>query len=262
MNNFKINKPCNESWDEMSPETDGKFCSRCSRKVWDFTGSSPTEILKTVNEYQGLKICGLILKTRVNIAAGLLVVVSFTAASCAPVQNPKNSALLIVNNDILKIKGKVTASDHHLLRNAEVKIVTRNKLYRGRLDDELNFEIEVPESEIKEHNIIKIDYQLTSTTGTGDVFKDYSLHILSKKDLFANKSLVAHEGLTEIGEVVIVTPEPTDYYYFDGKSISKNKFNQIKQENPHYESLFLEDEIFKNLITKYYSGTVYLLYSN
>lgn len=262
MNNFKINKPCNESWDEMSPETDGKFCSRCSHKVWDFTGSSPNEIRKIVNESKGSKICGRILKTRVNIAAGLLVVVSLTAVSCAPLQNPENSALEIVNDHILKIRGKIKTPDHHLLRNAEVKIVTRNKLYKGRLDDELNFEIEVPESEIKEHNIIKIDYELTNKTGSAEVLKDYSLHILSKKDLFANKSLVAHDGLTEIGEVVILTPEPPDYYYFDGKSISKNKFNQIKQEHPHYESLFLEDEVFKNVITKYYSGTVYLLYSN
>ena len=43
------------------------------------------------------------------------------------------------------------------------------------------------------------------------------MHLLTKKDLFENKILIADDGMVTIGAVVIVTPEPPDLYYFNGK---------------------------------------------
>jgi hypothetical protein len=66
----------------------------------------------------------------------------------------------------------------------------------------------------------------------------------------------------EIGAVVITSPEPPDFYYFDGKRISKNKFENIKKENPNYDYIYLDEEVLTDIITKNaYVGTVYLLYS-
>lgn len=64
------------------------------------------------------------------------------------------------------------------------------------------------------------------------------------------------------GAVVITSPEPPDFYYFDGKRISKNKFENIKKENPNYDYIYLDEEVLTDIITKNaYVGTVYLLYS-
>lgn len=41
-----IPTPCHESWDAMSPDEQGRFCSVCTKKVRDFSGSSDEEIVE------------------------------------------------------------------------------------------------------------------------------------------------------------------------------------------------------------------------
>ncbi len=67
--------------------------------------------------------------------------------------------------------------------------------------------------------------------------------------------------MVTIGAVVIVTPEPPDFYYFNGKSISKYKFENILKEHPDYEKIVIDKAQYKNIITSTYSDTLYLLYS-
>lgn len=46
MKNFiSIPKPCNENWDAMSPEEQGKHCAKCNIVVRDFSAMSNEEIL-------------------------------------------------------------------------------------------------------------------------------------------------------------------------------------------------------------------------
>lgn len=48
MRKLKINNPCFESWDEMESVSEGKFCSQCSKKVWDFTDKTDSQISKII----------------------------------------------------------------------------------------------------------------------------------------------------------------------------------------------------------------------
>lgn len=41
---IKIDEPCNESWQNMQPNSDGKFCMHCSKTVVDFTQQTSYEI--------------------------------------------------------------------------------------------------------------------------------------------------------------------------------------------------------------------------
>ncbi|GAB1356649.1 hypothetical protein MASR1M29_08170 [Cloacibacterium normanense] len=144
-------------------------------------------------------------------------------------------------------------------RPIDIKLITKSKLYNGTIDTDNNFQIEVPESIIQEKNILKISYNQIKY---GKIIKGSSIHLLSKNDLFSNKTLHADYGMLEIGAVVIVTPTPPDFYYFDGKRISRNKFEKIKKENPNFEYIYLDEEVMTDIITKNaYVGTVYLLYS-
>ena len=58
--NFTISiaKPCDASWDEMTPNQQGKFCSQCSLTVVDFTKMNDSEIKEYFLHHYGQKTCG------------------------------------------------------------------------------------------------------------------------------------------------------------------------------------------------------------
>ncbi|WP_428224262.1 hypothetical protein [Flavobacterium sp.] len=57
---FKISipKPCHESWRNMTPDEQGRFCSVCAKSVVDFTNMDSQEMQQFVIQNQGRKICG------------------------------------------------------------------------------------------------------------------------------------------------------------------------------------------------------------
>jgi hypothetical protein len=57
---FKITipKPCNENWDTMTPNENGRFCMSCSKTVVDFTAMLPDEVQHFFIQNQNNKICG------------------------------------------------------------------------------------------------------------------------------------------------------------------------------------------------------------
>ena len=58
--NFKLTipEPCNESWDEMTPKDNGRFCMNCSKTVIDFTNMLPQEVQHFFIQNQKDRICG------------------------------------------------------------------------------------------------------------------------------------------------------------------------------------------------------------
>ena len=257
---FKIENPCSELWEKMIDVPEGKFCNICSKKVWDLT-EKPTEEIGTILK-ENPKLCGRINKSKVNIASSILIAVSLTTVSCSNQKVIQNNSIENFLEKKIKINGKIKVSDRQILNSTKVQLLTKNRLYKGIIDDNFNFEIEIPESELRDRNIIKIDYDIVSKNNPNEKFKDYSLHILNKNESFSHKVFVADDEMYEIGAVVITSPEPPDFYYFDGKRISKNKFEKIKKENPNYDYIYLDEEVLTDIITKNaYVGTVYLLYS-
>ena len=55
---ISIPKPCNEDWDEMSPEQQGAFCKVCSKVVVDFSKMSDDEVLAYFEKKKEEKTCG------------------------------------------------------------------------------------------------------------------------------------------------------------------------------------------------------------
>ncbi len=58
-NKISIPKPCNENWNSMSPDKNGRFCNSCNKTVIDFTKMNNPEIQKYFTENSDKeKICG------------------------------------------------------------------------------------------------------------------------------------------------------------------------------------------------------------
>jgi hypothetical protein len=52
-----IPKPCTESWDHMTPDTDGRFCLSCQKQVIDFSTWDEERLKRFFREIPG-KVCG------------------------------------------------------------------------------------------------------------------------------------------------------------------------------------------------------------
>ncbi|MDN3692660.1 hypothetical protein QWZ06_10410 [Chryseobacterium tructae] len=80
-----IPKPCHESWDSMTYDEKGKFCTICSKTVHDFTRFSDEELINSFDSSEN--ICGRFREDQLGVnlnfslssklALGLLVAGSF-----------------------------------------------------------------------------------------------------------------------------------------------------------------------------------------
>ncbi|WP_338876872.1 carboxypeptidase-like regulatory domain-containing protein [Spirosoma sp. SC4-14] len=62
---LKLHNPCNQSWDSMTENGSGKFCSACAKTVVDFTGLADADILHLIQTSSG-KLCGRLTQTQLN----------------------------------------------------------------------------------------------------------------------------------------------------------------------------------------------------
>lgn len=62
---IRIEKPCTEDWDKMTPTETGKFCAACEKNVTDFTGMTDNEVLEFLANHTG-KMCGQLRGSQLN----------------------------------------------------------------------------------------------------------------------------------------------------------------------------------------------------
>ena len=63
---IQIPKPCNESWDAMTPEKDGRHCAQCCKTVVDFTNWEPEDILYYMQQQGKGDVCGRFMAEQLN----------------------------------------------------------------------------------------------------------------------------------------------------------------------------------------------------
>jgi hypothetical protein len=56
--NYQIEDPCHADWDQMKPETQGRFCSSCSKTVVDFSTMSDFSIVSYLENNKHQSVCG------------------------------------------------------------------------------------------------------------------------------------------------------------------------------------------------------------
>jgi hypothetical protein len=62
---FKIAEPCHADWNQMSAETQGRFCAACQRCVIDFTQMTSTQIKASYDQANG-DVCGRVKVSQVQ----------------------------------------------------------------------------------------------------------------------------------------------------------------------------------------------------
>lgn len=55
---LSIPEPCQQDWNKMTPNEQGRFCTSCSKKVVDFSSMSDTALLQYFNNLKDSNVCG------------------------------------------------------------------------------------------------------------------------------------------------------------------------------------------------------------
>lgn len=63
---INIPTPCNEGWNNMTPNERGRYCGSCQKTVVDFTNYTDEELLLFFTEHKGQKLCGHFNKYQLN----------------------------------------------------------------------------------------------------------------------------------------------------------------------------------------------------
>lgn len=257
-NKFQIKKPCPKLWDDMTDIADGKFCDLCSKKVWDFDSLPETEIKEILNSNNSVCVKTSLLKPALS---GVFLALTLTSAVYTQAQTGSKSLIENVYQKNITINGKLLSLEDRKLISGEISLVTLDRLYRAKADENGNFTLTFPEKALTEHNIIRIDYTISDPDNKE--FTDYKSSVFKTSELLGKQNFEIEEKYVTIGAVVISEAQPPDYYYFDGEKIGKRKFEKIQKEHPEYKYLAFYDEVItQKLSNKNYINHLYLLYSH
>ena len=165
---IRIPEPCHEDWNQMTPTDKGKFCSVCTKEVFDFTQVTDEELVKRVHNNE--KICGRFKSSQINremklerksgfslapLAASFLL--PFTLlASTKTNTNAKDSNLQGKSYSSLNISSLNRTDDEKMQITTQGKIVDEN----GK--PLVNVKISVKGTNKKEISGLKGDYLIRS----------------------------------------------------------------------------------------------------
>ncbi|MEG0926579.1 hypothetical protein [Chryseobacterium sp.] len=255
---FQISSPCSQDWENMEQVSDGKFCDECKKKVWDFDHLPETEIDAVLESNTSICAKKTYLKPTFSSVFLALTLTSSIYVN-AQTENNKSTTENVYQKEIT-IKGKLVSSRNAKLAAGEISLVTLDRLYSAKADENGNFTLSFPEKVLTEHNIVRIDY--TTIDSNNKEVTDFKSSILKTNELLGKQNFEIEREYITIGAVYISDHQPPDYYFLDGKKVGKRKFEKIKAEHLEYKYLAFYDEVIvKKLSKKSFIENLYLLYS-
>ena len=194
---LRLDNPCRENWDKMTPSEQGRFCDLCSKDVIDFTELSPLEIAETLKNTKG-RICARIRENQLNmplailkekpkyqipyanVATGLMLVSALTLGpetlanpiriqtEFVPTAGAKaHKEDVVLTNQLEKraekkhtiFKGVVTTLyNDKPIAKAKVTFVTIKKVFTTLTAEDGTFSLEIPSELIDDANVIRVTY--------------------------------------------------------------------------------------------------------
>src|SRR5262245_39998513 len=117
--NLKHLRPCDQSWEDMTPTERGRLCAACKKEIFDFRGSTDLEIAR-VHAESGSGVCGLYsseqlagsraaeLVTAATLALGAALAPASAVAAALPPADPHEIQSPVddgVSVDTLRLQG-------------------------------------------------------------------------------------------------------------------------------------------------------------
>ncbi|MGY6647531.1 carboxypeptidase-like regulatory domain-containing protein [Wenyingzhuangia sp. IMCC45574] len=195
---LKIEKPCEEKWENMRSNQRGAFCNLCSKNVIDFTNLNHSEIQEILESSKG-NICARITSEQSqhpfyqhevekkyklpysNIAAGFLLATAITACGNSQTTNSFVKTEVIqtdtkisntkeethqgqkekesINNNTIIFRGRIFSEKGKAVEGARVTFVTKSKIISAYTSKDGRFSIEIPQDLVqKTKNVIRVTY--------------------------------------------------------------------------------------------------------
>jgi hypothetical protein len=147
---YSIQNPCDKNWNDMRPETNGRFCGSCEKSVVDFTSMSDFSIVNYLENHKNEKVCGRFTKPQLDRVYQLnqpvfapsfdlravvlgLALTTFSAihsfSQTESLDPAKIDTLITVSPTVV---GKVAPSYNHVGENkASGVLITGDKKFKG-----------------------------------------------------------------------------------------------------------------------------------
>lgn len=257
---LRIEKPCEESLENMHHIPGGKFCDLCSKKVLDLSNLNDSEIVHLLQQKKGEKICGMVFKSQLNrpllevkteitgiysrkmafskIAAGAALAIS--VANSYPAQTKAiNKTELVSTKDKstkenqkkqnftgdgnITISGKVLVGKHGKeSENTTVSLITKTKVYSTKTDAKGLYTLEIPEEAIQQENLMEFHPEHYTADLKLEVFRKEELQ---KKHI---TKLTENDYAKQYGEISISPPNATanSLVLLGGKKLDSKTFNK------------------------------------
>ncbi len=149
---FNIKTPCSESWDNMLPNEEGKFCVKCDLNVVDFTCATSKEIDDYLNIKKNERVCGRISVSKpkrvMRRAAIGLAIVSLTWPTYGfnwDAQPQTLPSFTLVQNSFGVIQGEIKdAETEELLPFVKITTTVDGKMYGCMSDFDGRYKLQIP----------------------------------------------------------------------------------------------------------------------
>jgi hypothetical protein len=211
---LKISEPCNQDWNKMTILEQHKFCSKCQKKIFDFTDYKKEDILKILNTNKN--VCGRLDQSQLKknyfsnntknssifklvLFFSLGTVIGFAEPIIAKPKEHKveqteidkwQSVLPIKESDSINIKG--TVLDPEGLELPGVNISIKGTDIQTKTDFDGKYSITIPKEKLKEKNYLVFSF-------IGFEVQEYRFY---EKNRYINIKM--EEDTVFIGEVVII----------------------------------------------------------
>lgn len=208
----------------------------------------------------------------ISLAAAGIILVTNLSFTQAQIKNNQDITTQQRATAVTKVSGKlILKTTKREIPNSNVFFVCKSKYIKTTTNENGNFTLEIPNELIEQRNVLYFSFDKTNDVGkeadqTEDSINSNELKnktiIFEKNEKLENKEFQIDHQYVLVGDIAILSEAPPDYYYFDGKSVSKNKFNKLKKANPDYQYFYFKNKEAEIISGKRYLSRLQLLYSH
>lgn len=261
---LRLNKPCDEKWENMTPNERGSFCDSCSKNVIDFTRLSQLEISEIMKKSDG-NICARVTSTQLRtplfnleperksfrfpypkVAAGLMLASSLTVGHPVNAETTDVKTEFVVidkldlkteskneednldkseSNIFTLFRGKIVSEEDGVpIENAKITLFTINKIISTHSTEDGTFALEIPSNLIDNNNVIRVSYDAVKQNNRSIKVYETQDYILSKKDLGDVHNFFAESTLLFFGQVGVDMVIDKPIVIYNGEKLDYDEF--------------------------------------